>query len=275
MKVGIVVPCFNAVATIEATLLSLFAQSRKIDEIFVVDGGSVDGTLDILRKYEDKIQWLSEPDKGQTDAINKGFSRLSADIIKWVNADDLLKSNAIEEVVAYFQENPDVDFVYGDIEFIDSSGNFLGCHYEPSFSKFIMVYGHNLFADPACFWRCECLKSVGKLDINIRYSMDYYLWLRLLQKGFKFGQVPMVLAQYRIDQDNASIANHKKMRVEHYQICINLHSRELRPVPEKFVFCWLGFLLIVARVFKKLKILKERKIGKSFSFGSYLRKEGL
>jgi len=273
MNVGIVVPCFNAVETIENTLLSLLEQTYCIHEIWVIDGASTDGTIEILKRYSDKINWVSEKDRGQTDAINKGFSRLSSDIIKWVNADDLLVETAVQDVVDFFSNNIDKDFVYGDIEFIDREGAQLGLHREPSFSPFIMIYGHNLFADPTCFWRRTWMISIPELAVEVQYSMDYWFWLKLLKKGGKFGQIKKVLAKYRVDDHNVSIANHQKMRHEHFDICIDLFIPFLSFFPKFASYRFLNIILVTARIYKKIKIKWERGSGKSFSFGNYIKKD--
>ncbi len=117
--VTIVTPSFNQAGFIEETIQSVIAQDYQPIEHLVIDGGSTDGTLELLRKYQDHLSWVSEPDRGQTDAINKGFRRAHGAILCWLNADDVLMPGAISTVASYFESHPQVSFVYGDVLAID------------------------------------------------------------------------------------------------------------------------------------------------------------
>src|SRR5262245_25211876 len=117
--VSIVTPSFNHARYIEATIRSVLAQDYSPIEYAVIDGASTDGTVEILRRYQDRIAWVSEPDRGQTDAINKGFARTRGQILAWLNSDDTLKKGAVSAAVEFLQSHPDVAMVYGDANFID------------------------------------------------------------------------------------------------------------------------------------------------------------
>jgi glycosyltransferase involved in cell wall biosynthesis len=125
--VSIVTPSFNQADFLEATIESVLSQDYPRIEYIIVDGGSTDGCVDILSRYSDRIDyWISEPDAGQTDAINKGFDRAKGQIFAWLNSDDVYKPGAVSEAVAFLHENPDVGMVYGDADFIDDAGNWIG-----------------------------------------------------------------------------------------------------------------------------------------------------
>jgi len=147
-------------------------------EHIVVDGGSRDGTVYLLRSYGDALRWVSEPDEGQTDALNKGFRMAYSEIIGWLNADDVYLPGALHEVARFFTEHPDVDWVYGDIDWIDAEGDILRVVHGQEFE-----FGAALLANPvnqqACFFRRRVLEKVGYLRSDLNYIMDYEFWLRL------------------------------------------------------------------------------------------------
>src|SRR5512136_1965980 len=125
--VTVITPSFNQAQFLEATILSVLNQDYPKLEYFVMDGGSTDGSLEIIKKYESRLTgWVSEKDHGQTDAINKGFSRARGDILAWLNSDDTYEINAVREAVAYLRERPEIGLVYGDANFIDESGRIIG-----------------------------------------------------------------------------------------------------------------------------------------------------
>lgn len=271
MKIGLTIPCYNSERTIAATIDSILSQDYPSLDLLVIDGASTDRTMDIVKSYGDQLRWISEPDRGQTDAINKGLKKITGDIIKWVNSDDVLTPGTLERVSTFFTRNPDCDFVYGDIEFIDMEGKVVGIHKEPSFSPFVMLYGHNLFADPASFWRAEAMKSINYLDSDIRYSMDYEMWVKFHRQGFTFRHLPIVFAQYRIEQNNASIANQQAMRIEHYKI-LTQYTPWLTRLPENIRHGLLLNLLFIARIYKKAKTLLQRRKFDLFIFAKQVKK---
>lgn len=271
MKIGIVIPSFNSEDTIQETIDSIIDQNYPHLDLVIVDGLSTDSTMDIVRSYGDKLRWISEPDSGQTEAINKGIKTLDAEIIKWVNSDDLLLPGSLELVNDFFSNNEKIDFVYGDIEFIDSNGKVIGAHLEPKFSSFVMLYGHNLFADPSSFWRKRAYDNIGKLDESILYSMDYEMWVRFYKNGVKFSSIAIAIAQYRIDRTNASIKNFDAMRKEHFEILIS-KTRWLNFLPKGIRYSLLSCLLIFARLVKKIKVLIQRRNLNFFIFRQNVKK---
>ncbi|MEC4686370.1 MAG: glycosyltransferase family 2 protein [Nitrospirota bacterium] len=125
LKVSIITPSYNQGQFIEETILSVKNQDYPNIEHIVIDGGSTDGTLDILKKYDKDIIWLSEPDNGQTHAINKGLRMATGEIIAWVNSDDLLLPHAVSAIEKAFTSNIDAGFIYGNYKIIDTAGNHL------------------------------------------------------------------------------------------------------------------------------------------------------
>src|SRR5215471_15653998 len=124
-SIGIVTPSLNQGRYIRKAMASVLSQKVQSLEYVVIDGGSTDETLDLLRSFEAKLRWVSEPDRGTADAINKGFKLVGGDILGWLNSDDLYYEGALETVQEFFEKSPDVDLVYGDANHIDENGNFI------------------------------------------------------------------------------------------------------------------------------------------------------
>jgi len=125
--VSIVTPSFNQVKYLEETIRSVLEQDYPKIEYIVIDGGSTDGSVEVIRKYADRLAyWVSEADRGQTDAINKGFATAHGSILAWLNSDDTYKPGAVSEAVAYLQNHPNIGMVYGDLDFIDEQSKIIG-----------------------------------------------------------------------------------------------------------------------------------------------------
>lgn len=148
-------------------------------EHIVIDGGSTDGSAEIIRKHEDRLAyWVSEPDGGQTDALIKGFDRSTGDIQCWLNSDDLFEPGTLREVAQYFEQHPEVDFVYGDSTWIDQEGVVIKPKREHHFNRFIWMHDHNFIPQPSTFWRRSLYERVGGLDPVFDLAMDADLWIR-------------------------------------------------------------------------------------------------
>lgn len=177
--ISIITPSYNQVAYLEYTLQSVLAQDYPHIEYLVIDGGSIDGSLDIIRRYADRLAWwVSEPDAGQADAINKGFSRARGEYIAWLNSDDLYLPGAVMQAVAVLQANPELGMVFGDAFTINGDGMPLNA----------LVFGEwglpdlmafRIICQPAVFMRRSILERAGYLDSSYHYMLDHQLWLRL------------------------------------------------------------------------------------------------
>jgi len=199
--VSIVTPSFNQVQFLEKTILSVLAQDYPNIEYIIVDGGSTDGSLDVIRKYADKLAWwVSEPDKGQTEAINKGFSRARGEIFAWLNSDDTYEAGAIAEVVEFFQKNPQVILVYGDAQYIDAKGRVVGKFPAAQTDLKRLQRGYVHIPQQAAFFKASAWKAVGPLDPSFYFAMDYDLWVRLAKLG-AIVYHPYVWANFRLHED--------------------------------------------------------------------------
>ncbi len=196
--VTIVTPSYNQAQFIEATIQSVLTQDYQPIEYIVMDGGSNDGTLDILRKYEDRLTWVSERDKGQGDAINKGFRRANGAILGWLNSDDVFAAGAIRTVAEYFDQHPNASLVYGDAMAITLEGEPAGMrtHIRPCTFETLRDVG-DFIVQPATFWRADLWKTIGELDTRWQYVLDYEYWIRAAQH-YDLHYIPHLLAKERI-----------------------------------------------------------------------------
>lgn len=184
-KVTIVTPSYNQGQFIEETIQSVLAQTYPNIEYIVVDGNSTDGTHAILEKYREQIDRLIiEPDKGQSDAINKGFRLATGQLVGWLNSDDVLLPGAVEAAVSTFQRHPGSSILYGDLVVIDEQGHELTTLMPPKHLTFAMlVNGKGMIVQPGSFYPADLVRQVGGLNENFYIIMDRDLWIRLLQLG--------------------------------------------------------------------------------------------
>ncbi|PKO17710.1 MAG: glycosyltransferase [Chloroflexi bacterium HGW-Chloroflexi-10] len=204
--VSIVTPSFNQAKYLERTLCSVLEQDYPNIEYIVMDGGSTDGSRNILERYGPRLAaWESVKDKGQTDAINKGFAQASGEILAWINSDDTYLPGAITEVVAYFEQHPEVGMVYGDCNFIDAADRVIGRFNARQTDYARLRRGFVHIPQQAAFWRADLWRQVGPLDDTIYFAMDYDLWLRLA-KISTLRYIPRLWANFRLHGDAKTIS---------------------------------------------------------------------
>ena len=203
--VSIVTPSFNQARYIEATMQSVLSQDYSPIEYMVVDGSSNDGTVDVIKKYESKIAWwVSEKDRGQTDAINKGFARAKGEILAWLNSDDTYEPGAVSAAVKYLQEHPKVGMVYGDCNFINESGRVIGKFGAAQTSYRLLRQGYSHIPQQTMFFRADLWKQVGPLDPSFYFAMDYDLWTRIAARS-EIKYVPQIWANFRLHTSGKTI----------------------------------------------------------------------
>lgn len=196
-SISIVTPSYQHAPFLQAAIDSVLGQDYPNLEYLVADGGSTDGTLEILKKYESRLKWFSEPDRGQTDAINKGFARTCGEILGWLNSDDEYAPGALRTVGEFFAANPDVGLVYGDANFIDARGTTLGpCAHIERFDRRRLLHYCDFIVQPAAFFRRNLFQAVGGLDTSLHWTMDYDFWLKASAVS-RCQYIPRVLAHYR------------------------------------------------------------------------------
>ena len=177
--VSVITPSFNQAQYLEQTLLSVLEQDYPHLEYFVMDGGSTDGSVEIIQKHASRLAgWVSEKDKGQADAVNKGFSQATGEIVGWLNSDDLYYPGAISSAVKAFQEHPDASIVFSDVNSVDSQGKaFNRMSFGDWKLKDLMCF--NIISQPGVFMRRAVLEEAGYLGLDYHYLLDVELWLRM------------------------------------------------------------------------------------------------
>jgi glycosyltransferase involved in cell wall biosynthesis len=204
--VSIVTPSYNQAKYLERTILSVLNQDYENIEYIVMDGGSDDGSLEILKKYENRLTyWESKKDKGQTDAINKGFAKAKGQILAWLNSDDTYQPGAISEMVEFMVNHPEVGLVYGDCNFINADEEVIGKFNAAQTDYARLTRGYVHIPQQAAFWRANLWQQVGPLDDSIYFAMDYDLWLRLAEIS-KIVYLPRLWANFRLHGDAKTIA---------------------------------------------------------------------
>lgn len=222
-KITIVTPSFNQGRYIEEALLSVKKQDYPNLEHIVIDGGSTDQTLDILKRYGDRtdwrhLRWVSERDRGQSDALNKGFRAATGEIIGWLNSDDRYRPGAFAALMQAWHSHPGADILYGDYTWIDQSGRVRRVRREIEFSQFILQYHRVLYIPTtATFFRRRIIDDRNWIDVRLHFAMDYDFFLRLAEHGYRFQHVGALLADFRQHADAKSASRRKHLQ-EHDSI---------------------------------------------------------
>lgn len=227
-KITIVTPCYNQAQFLERTMLSVLNQKYPNLEYIIVDGGSNDGSVEIIKKYEKYLAyWVSEKDRGQSHALNKGFRKASVDIYGWLNADDLFLPDTFAKVISAFKLSPNKKIVFGDYLNIDKKDNILELNYAFNFNlkHFIFEGFHN--NAQATFWKSEVHHRFGLFDESLYYTMDYDMLLRFaLNEGQKaFKRIPTVLACFRRHPLQKTQSFSKEVLEEHKKIAKKLNTK--------------------------------------------------
>lgn len=220
--VSIVTPSYNQAAYLDEALRSVLEQDYSPVEYIVIDGGSQDGSLEIIKQHAKQLAyWVSEKDHGQADAINKGFGRATGKYMAWLNADDRLKPGAIAEAVEYLESHPDAAMVYGDADFIDAGGGVIGRFpaRQTDYQRLLRGYVH--IPQQGALWRADLMREVGQLDASLSFAMDYDLWVRLA-KISKLHYLPRLWAEFRLHADSKTMQN--DMRA--WEDMLKVHRRE-------------------------------------------------
>lgn len=190
MKISVVTPSFNHARYIKRTIDSVLDQRGDFElDYRVIDGGSTDGTVEILKSYGDRLQWTSERDNGQVDAINKGLRVATGDVVGWVNSDDLLLPGALARVVAAFEQNPNAEWVHGRCIIVDEHDREVRKwvsaykHYRCMHHTFDNFLTEDYVSQMTAFWRRSAQDEIGLIDESIKFAFDYEFFLRLAKRG--------------------------------------------------------------------------------------------
>ncbi len=224
--VSVVTPSYNQGEFLETTIRSVLYQDYPRIEYIVVDGGSTDGSVEIIRKYRNRIaRWLSEPDLGQADAINKGFRLARGEIVAWINSDDYYFPYAVTSAVQAFQADPKVAVFYGDGVLATRGGQFQQYFVwvEP-FCADRLYSCSDYILQPTTFFRRDALFEAGLLDTSLHYVMDWDLWCRFAKKGFRFHYEPRPIAVNRVYYGTKTSTGGRKRLLEIYRLIRRYYS---------------------------------------------------
>jgi len=240
--VTIVTPSLNQAPFLEEAMLSVLRQDYPALEYIVVDGGSTDGSVEIIRRYQDRLAyWVSEPDAGQSNAINKGLAHGTGTILAWLNADDLLAPSAVNIAVCFLESEPDVGLVYGDRVEIDATGNTIGylrCppHDPEMFRKDVTL------PQETVFFRREVFKAAGGLDESLHFAMDLDLWCGIAGVA-RMRHIPAFLARFRRHEQSKSVvydavedATHRRYHEERELVMKRHFARKLPGTLERRLY---------------------------------------
>jgi glycosyltransferase involved in cell wall biosynthesis len=212
---SIVSPSFNQAAYLEETLRSVVSQRAQVHEYFVYDGGSTDGSADIIRRSAPSIDhWVSEPDQGQSDAIARGFARATGDYLAWINSDDLYLPGALARVRSALQAHPEWDVVTAWHVRIDAQSRVIACHRMPAESRRWALGGVFHPTQPTTFFRRSLYERLGGLNRDLHLVMDTELFFRMLDAGAVWGHVPAYTAAFRVHGESKTCGQIAKYRAE-------------------------------------------------------------
>ena len=207
--VSIITPSYNQGQFLEATIRSVLDQDYANIEYLVIDGGSHDQSLAVIQRYAHRLAyWVSEPDRGQAHAVNKGLKLSKGSILGWLNSDDVLLPGTVSLVVQTFREGPDIDVVYGRLDRIDEKGRLVPTPILPKdrieFSK-KYILRECIVNQPGAFWRRDIMAKAGLLNEDLHYSLDYEYWIRLALLGARFKRLDRAVALFRLSPASKTV----------------------------------------------------------------------
>jgi glycosyltransferase involved in cell wall biosynthesis len=260
-RISLVTPVFNSGSYIEATIRSVLAQAYPNLEYFIIDGGSTDNTLDVIRKYEDQISgWVSEPDNGMYDALNKGFARTTGEIMGWISATDQLHVGGIFAVASMFRNLPQVEWLTGRATWFNEEGATAGVVALQRWSRYRFLAGANRYIQQeSTFWRRSLWERAGgQVDGSERYAMDFELWVRFFRHAQLYSSEALV-GGFRVHGDSLGLQDMEKCHQIHNAVI----EKELKQSPHGKLLGLFRDIDRKVRCIPKVRVLWERLVMKS------------
>lgn len=230
LKLTIVTPSYNQGIFLERTILSVLSQGIESIQYLVFDGGSTDNSIEILEKYNGRLSYVSRKDDGQSDAVNKGFMSADGDIIGWLNSDDIYYPGVLPKVLQFFEDNPEIEVVYGNADHIDEYDQFMEEYYTESWD-YEKLKEICYICQPAVFFRRSIIERHGVLNKKLKYCMDYEFWLRIGMSS-EFYHMKEKLAGSRLYLDNKTLGSR---RAVHEEIIMMLKDK-FGEVPYRWIY---------------------------------------
>jgi glycosyltransferase involved in cell wall biosynthesis len=197
-KITIVTPSFNQAKYLPEAIESILTQNYPNLEYIIIDGASTDGSVDIIKKYESRLShWVSEKDKGQSDAIMKGFARSSGELFAWVNSDDILLPGCLQRIAEQYVQSGYPDILTGNVIYLDEEGRITRYIRLPRQSRFFFFRGVWHVSAPAIFFKASLFRSVGGVNLDYHLCMDFDLWMKMMVKDARVVHIPCLLGGYR------------------------------------------------------------------------------
>ncbi len=254
MKFSIITPSFNQGRFIADCIESVQAQVGDGFEVehIVIDAGSTDETLEVLKKYP-HLNWVSEPDQGMSDGINKGFLKATGDWLMWLNCDDYLQPGALAKVADFISKHPDADVVHGDCIFVKEDQSTIRRKYDTPVDEWDFLFVGCVIPSTSTFYRKEIIDASHLLDVNYKNTMDLEYYLRLIRLGYRFAYLPEALASFRLHKESTTEKNLNRMHSESLQC-----RREHMELSEHaFIFKNTTILKIMRKIFQSRRMMKR------------------
>jgi glycosyltransferase involved in cell wall biosynthesis len=222
--ISIVTPSYNQARFLEDTIESVLGQDYPRVEYIVCDGGSTDGSAELIRRYGDRLAWwCSERDSGQSEAINKGFERVTGDIVAWINSDDRYLPGAFAAVAEAFARNPDVGMVYGGLGIINEQGARIDRFRTGPYDFRAQLTQRLIIPQPASFWRGDVLRALGGVRRDLHYAMDFEYWIRIGRR-YRIVHLERELAEFRVSESHKGGARADRWGPEFIRILDELYA---------------------------------------------------
>lgn len=264
-RVTVITPSYNQAAFLPTTIDSVLNQDYSDIEYLIFDGGSTDGSCAVLEAIRDpRARWVSEKDKGQSDALNKGLQAATGDILTYINSDDTLLPGAVRFAIEYFEAHPETDLLHGDCEAIDAEGRHIREMKSAPLGLAEWLTGrHPNVHQPGTFWRRRMMERLGLFDSSMNYAFDSDYWVRAALEGFKLDYVPGMRAQYRFHDTSKTVSQTDRFYDDWLRIVDKIFSdpavpeslREVRPEMEAYAAWHFGKMMWRYRRYDRARAL--------------------
>ncbi len=218
-KISLVMPSYNQASYLEEAICSVLDQHYPDLEFMIIDGGSTDGSPEIIKRYASQIHyWRSQPDHGQSDALKQGFNRATGELVGWLNSDDVLLPGALQRIVQAYQANPGGGLFAGNLVWIDQHSHIIRCKRHSPQAYFFIRHGIFAIAQPGSFFKRENYLAVGGLNETLRYVMDADLYIRMLDQGTQHVHVNAWLSGFRMQAASKTVSENVQFVQEYERV---------------------------------------------------------